>query len=78
MVDHAAIPHMKAICVPFHMGYGSLICSKMLQSDRPKCGKMLLDPRAFQNNAEIRLFVPGLNYTYVLENLKNFVSQESS
>jgi len=31
--------------VPFHMGYGGLICSKALQSDRPKWGGMYADPR---------------------------------
>ena len=36
-VDEAFMPHMKAIDVPFHTMYGSLICSKGLQSDRPKC-----------------------------------------
>ena len=34
---HNTIHHMKAIDVPFHMGYGRLICSKRLQSDRQKC-----------------------------------------
>ena len=33
---HATIPHIKAMDVPFHMGYGGLICSMALQSDRPK------------------------------------------
>ena len=31
-----AIPHWIEGHVSFHMGYGSLICSKGLQSDRPK------------------------------------------
>ena len=31
---HATIPQIKAICVPFHMGYSGLICSKRLQSGR--------------------------------------------
>ena len=34
---HAIIPHMKARHVPFQSMYGRLICSKGLQSDRPKC-----------------------------------------
>ena len=34
--DHACMPHMKAMYVPFHMAYSGLICSKGLQSDRPK------------------------------------------
>ena len=42
---HATIPHIKAMDVPFHMGYGGLICSKALQSDRPKWGGMYADPR---------------------------------
>ena len=33
--DHAIIPHMEAKAIPFHMRYGSMICSKRLQSDRP-------------------------------------------
>ena len=37
VVDHATIPQMKAMDVPFHLVYGSLICVKGLQSDRPKC-----------------------------------------
>ena len=32
----ASILHMKAMYVPFQMGYGGLICSKRLQSDRRK------------------------------------------
>ena len=35
--DQASMPHMKAMNVSFHMPYGGLICSKRLQSDRPKC-----------------------------------------
>ena len=26
--DHAFMPHMKAMCVPFHTAYSGLICSK--------------------------------------------------
>ena len=37
VVDEAFMPHMKAMDVPFHTMYGSLICFKGLQSDRPKC-----------------------------------------
>ena len=33
-VGHATIPHIKAIDVPFHLIYGSLICAKRFQSDR--------------------------------------------
>ena len=32
----SSILHMKAMHVPFHMGYVEMICSKRLQSDRPK------------------------------------------
>ena len=35
-VEHATIPPIEAMDVPFHMGYGELICSKALQNDRPK------------------------------------------
>ena len=33
-VGNATIPHVKAIDVPFHLIYGSLICAKRFQSDR--------------------------------------------
>ena len=36
VVDHAYMPHLKAMYVPFHLLYGSLICYQRLQSDRPK------------------------------------------
>ena len=36
VADHAFMPHLKALYVPFHMAYSGLICSKGLQSDRPK------------------------------------------
>ena len=36
VADHAYIPHMKAMHVPFNWLYGSLICNHRLQSDRPK------------------------------------------
>ena len=69
---------MKAMEVTFHLGYGSSMCSKKLQSDRPKCRGMLFDPRAFQSHAEIGQFVPGLNHTYLSEDFKIFVSLDSS
>ena len=56
---------MKGMDVPFHMGYGGLICSKGLQNDRPKCKEMLVDPRAFRTHAEKGLFAPDLIYTYL-------------
>ena len=34
---------IKAIDLPFQMSYGSLICMKRLQSDRPKCWGMLAE-----------------------------------
>ena len=37
--------HMKVYYPFFHMRYGGLICSKGLQSDRPKCRGMPADPR---------------------------------
>ena len=33
-VGHATIPHIKAVDVPSHLIYGSLMCAKRLQSDR--------------------------------------------
>ena len=40
---------MKAMDVPFHLMYDSLICFKGLQSDRPKCKRLLADPGEYQN-----------------------------
>ena len=37
VANQAYIPQMKAMYVPFQLMYGGLICSKGLQSDRPKC-----------------------------------------
>ena len=34
--DHAYMPHMIAIHVPFNWLYGSLICNQRLHSDRPE------------------------------------------
>ena len=45
------MPQMRAINVPFHLLYGSLICSKKLQSDILKCTGMLADPSTPQNHA---------------------------
>ena len=46
--DQAIVPHMKAMNVPFYLQYGSLFCSKGLQSNRPKCLASMADPRASQ------------------------------
>ena len=43
----------RAMNVPFHLLYGSLICSKKLQSDRLKCRGTLADPSTSQNHAWI-------------------------
>ena len=51
--DHANVPHMEAMDVPFHMGYGGPVCSKRLQSDRPKCKGLLVDPGAFQTHVKL-------------------------
>ena len=40
------LPHMEAMAIPFHMRYGSMICSKRLQSDRPKSWGMLVEAGA--------------------------------
>ena len=40
VANQAYMPHMRAIDVPFHKGYGSLICTQRLQSDLPKCKGM--------------------------------------
>ena len=49
VTDHANVPHMEAMDVSFHMGYGGPVCSKRLQSDRPKCKRLLADPGEYQN-----------------------------
>ena len=43
VADQAYMPQMKAMYVPFHMRYGRLICSKGLQSDRPKCSRVWVE-----------------------------------
>ena len=43
VADQAYMPQMKAMYVPFHMGYGSLIYFKGLQNDRPKYRGMLAE-----------------------------------
>ena len=42
--NQAFMPRIKAMNVPFHLLYGSQICSKRLQSDRQKCGGILAAP----------------------------------
>ena len=37
VADHAAIPHVIDMDLPFHIRYSSLICYKKLQSDRLYC-----------------------------------------
>ena len=74
LVRAFSIHHMKAMYVPFQLICDDLAFSKGLQSDRPKCRGMLVDPRAFQNHTEIGLFVPSLNITQLSENFKIFVS----
>ena len=78
VAGHATIPHLKAMDVPFHLVYGSLICFKGLQSDRPKCRASLVDPGEYQTHAEDGLFVPGLIYTYLLEKYNIFIPSDSS
>ena len=46
---HATIPHIKAMDVPFHLIYGSLICAKRLQSDRQNKVGCLQTPAGCQN-----------------------------
>ena len=36
------------MAIPFHLGYGRMICSKRLQSDRPKSWSMLVEAGALQ------------------------------
>ena len=64
------MPHMKAMNVLFHLLYGSLFCSKGLQSERPECWRMVAEAGTLNEHPEIRLFVPSLNHAYLLENFK--------
>ena len=48
-VGHATIPHIKAMDVPFHLIYGSLICAKRLKSDRQNKEGCLQTPAGRQN-----------------------------
>ena len=43
VVDKAFMPYIKAMYVPFHLLYGSLICYHRLQGDRPKCWGLLVE-----------------------------------
>ena len=43
VVDQAVMPYMKAMYVPFHLLYGSLICYQRLQSERSKCLRVLVE-----------------------------------
>ena len=72
-----SIPQMKAGDVPFHLPYGSLICTNRLQSDRSKCRGMLVDPGTPRGNAEIRCFEPDLNDIFLLRKLKFLISLDS-
>ena len=49
VADHATVPHMEAMDVPFHIIYSGLICLKRLLSGRQKCTAYLLDPRNAQS-----------------------------
>ena len=49
VTDHANAPHIEAMDVSFHMGYGGPVCSKRLLGDRPKCKRMLANPGEYQN-----------------------------
>ena len=60
---------MKAIAIPFHMRYGSIICSKRLQSDRPKCRGHLVEAGTTQKY--------GLKIAICLKKFKNFKSADS-
>ena len=72
VADHATVPHMEAISIPFHMRYGSLICSKRLQSDRPKCWSMLVEAGEPRKHAEIGFLVLGLIPNYLVEKFNFF------
>ena len=47
---------MEAKYIPFHMRYGSLISLERLQSDGPKCRRMLVDPGTLRKHAEMGYF----------------------
>ena len=48
-IGHANIPHIKAMDVPFHLIYSSLICAKRSQSDRQNKMGYLQTPGGHQN-----------------------------
>ena len=56
VAGQATMPFMEAMYVPFHMRYGSLISLKRLQSDGPKCRRMLVDPGTPRKHAEMGYF----------------------
>ena len=60
------------MAIPFHMRYGSLICSKRLQSDRPKCWSMLVEAGEPRKHAEIGILVLGLIPNYLFEKFNFF------
>ena len=47
--EHANIPHMRAMDVPFHLIYGSLIYAKRLESDRQNKVACFQTPGGHQN-----------------------------
>ena len=57
--DHATLPHMKAMHVSFYLIYVSMISFKGLQSDRPKCKRLLVDPGAFQTHVKLGYLYPA-------------------
>ena len=49
----ATLPHIKAMYVPFHLVYGSLIYFMGLQRERLKCKGLLVDRGAFQTHVKL-------------------------
>ena len=42
IANHATIPHVIAMNLPFHVRYSSLICYKKLQNDRLNCTVLVM------------------------------------
>ena len=57
-IGHANIPHIKAMDVPFHLIYSSLICAKRSQSDRQNKMGYLQTPGVIAHNNNLVNYVP--------------------
>ena len=61
-----SLPHKRGMHILFHLGYGSLIYCRRLESDRQKCGGMLVDP----SGQSLKIGVRQTSHKYHIFNLK--------